>query len=67
MNSQFFTALCFGLRSLPPFSRALPLQPAESCLVYIGTYTGPNSQGIYVCRLDLATGKLQRSRSWRPR
>jgi hypothetical protein len=27
-------------------------------LVYIGTYTGPNSKGIYVCRFDAATGKL---------
>jgi 6-phosphogluconolactonase len=25
--------------------------------VYIGTYNGPKSQGIYTCRLDLATGK----------
>src|SRR5262245_49873767 len=27
-------------------------------LVYIGTYTRDNSKGIYVCRLDAATGKL---------
>jgi len=27
-------------------------------LVYIGTYTGPKSQGIYVYKLDMATGKL---------
>ena len=27
-------------------------------LVYIGTYNGPKSQGIYVYRLSLATGKL---------
>lgn len=27
-----------------------------SCLVYVGTYTGEKSQGIYACRLDLATG-----------
>src|SRR5688500_12075789 len=26
--------------------------------VYIGTYTGENSQGIYLSTLDLATGKL---------
>src|ERR1044071_6920529 len=25
---------------------------------YFGTYTGPKSQGIYVSRLDLATGEL---------
>src|SRR5437660_4668770 len=27
-------------------------------LVYIGTYTGPKSQGIYAYRLDLASGAL---------
>ena len=30
----------------------------RSLLVYIGTYTGANSEGIYVCRLDPATGSL---------
>jgi len=27
-------------------------------LVYIGTYTGPKSQGIYACRLDRASGAM---------
>jgi len=27
-------------------------------LVYVGTYTGPVSQGIYVYKLDMATKKL---------
>jgi 6-phosphogluconolactonase len=30
---------------------------AGTCLVYVGTYTGPKSQGIYAYRLDLASGK----------
>lgn len=30
---------------------------ARSLLVYVGTYTSPNSQGIYAYRLDLETGK----------
>jgi 6-phosphogluconolactonase len=30
----------------------------EKLRVYIGTYTGKESKGIYVCELDLATGKL---------
>ena len=30
---------------------------ADKCLVYIGTYTGDKSQGIYLCELDLASGK----------
>lgn len=34
-----------------------PGKPATgSCLVYVGTYTGEKSQGIYAYRLDLATG-----------
>ncbi len=28
-----------------------------NCLVYVGTYTGPKSQGIYQFQLDLAGGK----------
>jgi len=31
---------------------------AGQFLVYVGTYTGKKSQGIYVSRLDAATGKL---------
>src|SRR5712691_10987529 len=30
----------------------------DQFLVYIGTYTGAKSKGIYVSRLDAATGKL---------
>ncbi len=32
--------------------------PSGEVLVYIGTYTGAKSRGIYVARLDLATGRL---------
>jgi 6-phosphogluconolactonase len=32
--------------------------PAGEVFVYIGTYTGAKSRGIYVSRLDLATGRL---------
>ena len=35
-----------------------PSQPAQATLVYIGTYTGTKSKGIYVSRLDLAQGTL---------
>lgn len=30
----------------------------KSCTVYIGTYTGPKSKGIYAARMDLSSGKL---------
>jgi 6-phosphogluconolactonase len=32
--------------------------PNNELLVYIGTYTGAKSKGIYVSRLDVSTGKL---------
>ncbi len=31
--------------------------PAGTCLVYVGTYTGEKSQGIYAYRLDVASGQ----------
>jgi 6-phosphogluconolactonase len=31
--------------------------PAGACLVYVGTYTGPKSRGIYAFRLDPAGGR----------
>lgn len=35
------------------------LKPAPKAMrIYVGTYTGPKSQGIYQVRLDMATGKL---------
>ena len=45
--------------SLPGMSADSP-QPADTnqFLVYVGTYTGAKSKGIYVCRLNAATGKL---------
>lgn len=30
---------------------------AGNCLVYVGTYTGEKSKGVYAYQLDLATGK----------
>lgn len=37
---------------------AEPTYAAGIFLVYIGTYTGPRSKGIYVSRFDAASGKL---------
>ncbi len=45
---------------------AAAMQPAKATLVYIGTYTGAKSKGIYVSRLDLVAGTLSR-RFWRRR
>ena len=30
----------------------------KELIVYVGTYTSGDSEGVYICRLDLSTGKL---------
>lgn len=45
----------FGLAAA--FATAADDKP-KKLWVYVGTYTGPKSKGIYLCELDLATGKL---------
>jgi 6-phosphogluconolactonase len=45
---------------VPGFSAAPGSKPeATSFWVYVGTYTGQKSKGIYLSRLDTATGKLE--------
>src|SRR5271157_3623111 len=52
-----WTALACGLAYPPAMFAEAP--PADSTmLVYLGTYTGVKSKGIYVCRFDSATGRL---------
>jgi len=51
-------ALLPGLVSLPHASAAAPSLDAKEWLVYLGTYTGAKSKGIYVSRFDLANGRL---------
>ena len=49
-------ALCVGLAlAILPGGA---MQPAKATLVYIGTYTGAKSKGIYVSRLDPSSGTL---------
>ena len=45
------------LRLLSVLIAAAFAAPAAEYLMYVGTYTGPHSQGIYVYRFDAATGK----------
>jgi 6-phosphogluconolactonase len=35
-----------------------PAPKADKAWVFVGTYTGPKSKGIYRCEMDLATGKI---------
>jgi len=50
---------------LAPSAAADPGQApsaADRLPVYVGTYTGGSSEGIYLLRLDLSTGQLQQDR-----
>ncbi|MGE5611916.1 MAG: lactonase family protein [Bacillota bacterium] len=53
MSYRLITAcLTFALLATSAFAQDKPL------LVYVGTYTGPQSQGIYLLRMDPTSGKL---------
>jgi 6-phosphogluconolactonase len=52
----WFTVMCGSVIS--DVSLAEGARTEGSMLVYIGTYTGAKSKGVYVSRLDPATGKL---------
>ncbi len=51
---------CLIAGGLTPFVRlnAQPRQGDSAKRIYIGTYTGPKSQGIYTARFDPVTGKI---------
>jgi 6-phosphogluconolactonase len=50
-------AVCAGL-GLPGWAAAPGAPAAEGRLVYLGTYTGPHSEGIYAVRFNEATGAV---------
>src|ERR1035438_5872413 len=54
-RSFFFFILLFALCSV--FGGA-QVSPSDQYLVYVGTYTGHDSQGIYGYRFDASTGHL---------
>ncbi|MCL5097403.1 MAG: lactonase family protein [Candidatus Omnitrophica bacterium] len=49
--------LVFGL-VLAGFAQAVQERVSEETLVYVGTYTGAKSEGIYVCHFDEKSGSL---------
>jgi len=56
MRKQIITATALIVAAwLAPSARAA----AKQYWVYIGTYTGPQSKGIYAARFDADTGKLE--------
>jgi 6-phosphogluconolactonase len=54
----FAAALLLGCCSQDQVGAAEPSGRAATFLVYIGTYTGAKSKGIYVSRFNSASGKL---------
>lgn len=50
--------LTLGILPGPAAESPSPAGDAKSPLVFIGTYTGPKSKGIYVARWDARTGRL---------
>ena len=51
--------LCTVVAASSPADRAQARAEAGSLRVYVGTYTRGTSEGIYLCRMDLSTGKLE--------
>ncbi len=58
MTSACALALLLGCASHQRAEAAATPRKANEFLVYIGTYTGAKSKGIYVSRFDSASGKL---------
>jgi 6-phosphogluconolactonase len=64
MTCTTFIRVCFCLAILGGVVRPVPADdtlatPTGTCLVYVGTYTGEKSKGIYAYRLDLASGRCE--------
>ena len=62
MTNPTFAQLCLALAIVALVAPAVHAGEAASsssgsCLVYVGTYTGPKSKGIYAYRLELAKGR----------
>lgn len=56
-NATLF--FCYGVVTiLPNPTSSQAAGPAGEMLVYVGTKTGPKSEGIYCFRLEMASGKL---------
>ena len=60
MKSLLPSLVVLSIATLMSTSPAPAAAAAGQQLVYFGTYTGKKSQGIYVSRLDLATGALSK-------
>ena len=59
MNCRFISSFLTVLVALSAIQFAAAAERAASYLVYLGTYTGPKSKGIYAYRLDPKSGALE--------
>ncbi len=50
--------LSLAIAAMPALAGAAPQEKPQKLIVYLGTYTGGGSDGIYRSELDLAGGKL---------
>lgn len=57
-HGRFFVPFLIGSLFVASAERLAAADSKGQTLVYFGTYTGPKSKGIYVCRLDPASGAL---------
>ncbi len=57
-TSAFLLALAAGVFTLMKTQPAVAATAAAPCLVFVGTYTGAKSQGIYAYRFDPASGDI---------
>jgi len=56
MRIRAFSLILAGLLAAP---LSLAAEASGKCLVYVGTYTGGSSKGIYAWRFDGSTGKAE--------
>lgn len=54
-----FCVAAYLLIASPARAQDASKASAGSCLVYVGTYTGEKSKGIYAYRMDLANGRCE--------
>ena len=55
---RFLVVVGFAVLSVPASGQGGRSSPVSDRLVYFGTYTSEKSKGVYVSRLDMASGAL---------
>jgi 6-phosphogluconolactonase len=61
ISNFFFIALLLAVGLMASSSAWSQTKTPEKMLLYVGTYTNGDSEGIYLYHLDMATGELERA------